>query len=656
MTSESRHPDGREPDDAAPDGPVHGAPIAYPPPNTDVPPDAGGAAPPAPSAYPPPPAAYSVPPAPPSMPRSVPQPMTQSGGGFGGPGSSYGGSHGEGAAPAVPQPRPSYEPPAGYARASITPQSAAGGDVPAVPQIRPIPDLGGSPFPGFTPASSPAAQVPDPRSGEAHRGGDQPADQRGDRAPADWAPADWAAQRRQPASQVSPAGDPPTPGDAAYGRAAGAPEGGGWASAPAVPINPPSGPTPGVPPGWPDSDRTVSGGPAPAWPPPMAGTGSGAAGPAGWPPATPTHRPADPIAWPPAIDASQPPGGAFGSPAYGGGSTGGPGPTPFSPAAGAPPSGGTVYRPTTGAPAYGPTSGGTPAAGGPPISGGPSDDPGYDPGSSAPSSGGAGYGPSPVGTATGRAVTASASVPAASRITPPPEQPVHPAGSAPAEPRVYGRPAGAPGASPVNGAVPGIYGAPPPAPPQPPPAPPQPPAIPQQPPAAPRSPAAPPGYTQVQVGVRPDGGQPGTTYGSARPDAPPPDGADQDRFAAFAAGAPPATGEQRKPADPPAPPAKTVRLPLAIIGIVGAAALLLVIAFGITWVATRPGTPAFDVGSCVRESGAQAVAAECAEAGAFTVVQKVDRIDQCADPGQPHVVVPGSNGREQVLCLRPAGK
>ena len=78
-------------------------------------------------------------------------------------------------------------------------------------------------------------------------------------------------------------------------------------------------------------------------------------------------------------------------------------------------------------------------------------------------------------------------------------------------------------------------------------------------------------------------------------------------------------------------------------------------AFGITWVATRgSGTPTFEVGSCVRQSGNEAVQADCGSEGAFTVVSKVKKTSECADTKQPYVVVPASGGGEEVLCLRPA--
>ena len=67
--------------------------------------------------------------------------------------------------------------------------------------------------------------------------------------------------------------------------------------------------------------------------------------------------------------------------------------------------------------------------------------------------------------------------------------------------------------------------------------------------------------------------------------------------------------------------------------------------------AVRPG------GRLLREAVGQdgATAADCGEAGAFTVVAKVDAKEKCADPAQPHVVLPG-DGPNRVLCLKPAAK
>jgi hypothetical protein len=91
-----------------------------------------------------------------------------------------------------------------------------------------------------------------------------------------------------------------------------------------------------------------------------------------------------------------------------------------------------------------------------------------------------------------------------------------------------------------------------------------------------------------------------------------------------------------------------------LLAVLCAAVLLLVVPLGIVWLATRSSGPSFDVGSCVRRSGSEAVAAQCTDSGAFTVVSKVDNQSKCTDPpGQPYVVV-AEGGKDKVLCLRPA--
>ncbi|MGW4499076.1 LppU/SCO3897 family protein [Micromonospora sp. NPDC004336] len=109
-----------------------------------------------------------------------------------------------------------------------------------------------------------------------------------------------------------------------------------------------------------------------------------------------------------------------------------------------------------------------------------------------------------------------------------------------------------------------------------------------------------------------------------------------------------------------APPPK-VRNGRVLAAVLVAAVLILAVPLGLLMLLGKVGgaeeTPAFDpaVGSCVKQSGAGAAAADCGEAGAFTVVSKVDAKDKCADPAQPHVVLPG-DGANRVLCLKPAGK
>ncbi|RZU72561.1 hypothetical protein EV384_0932 [Micromonospora kangleipakensis] len=126
---------------------------------------------------------------------------------------------------------------------------------------------------------------------------------------------------------------------------------------------------------------------------------------------------------------------------------------------------------------------------------------------------------------------------------------------------------------------------------------------------------------------------------------------EQGRFDAFKPDAEPKT-------EAPAPKVRNGRV-LALVLI--AAVLILAVPLGLLTLLGKVGgddKPAgFDpaVGSCVKQSGAGAVAANCGEQGAFTVVSKVDAQDKCGDPTQPHVVLPGE-GTNRVLCLKPAGK
>ncbi len=64
---------------------------------------------------------------------------------------------------------------------------------------------------------------------------------------------------------------------------------------------------------------------------------------------------------------------------------------------------------------------------------------------------------------------------------------------------------------------------------------------------------------------------------------------------------------------------------------------------------------AFDppIGSCVKRSGSTAVAADCAEPEAFSVVSKVESKDKCPDPAMPHVDLRGATANP-VLCLKEA--
>ncbi|WFE37714.1 hypothetical protein [Micromonospora sp. WMMD998] len=202
------------------------------------------------------------------------------------------------------------------------------------------------------------------------------------------------------------------------------------------------------------------------------------------------------------------------------------------------------------------------------------------------------------------------------------------------------------------------------------------------------------------------GGQPGT-YGSpaGHPDAfpgpggrPEPFGGPPDPFGAPAAGgrasvavpgqgepggfppprqAPPAWSSDDDPAGDPAQgrfdafkpdaepqteaPAPKVRNGRVLAAVLVAAVLILAVPLGLlTLLGKIDGgdKPAgFDpaVGTCIKQSGESAVATDCGQPGAFTVVSKVDNKDKCADLSQPTVVLQG-DGTNRVLCLKPSGQ
>jgi hypothetical protein len=91
-----------------------------------------------------------------------------------------------------------------------------------------------------------------------------------------------------------------------------------------------------------------------------------------------------------------------------------------------------------------------------------------------------------------------------------------------------------------------------------------------------------------------------------------------------------------------------------------AAILVLAIPLGTLWLLGKfggdePSGSAFNpaVGECVKNAENKPVEVDCAEAGAFKVVSKVDNQTKCADQNQPHVEVPGGRDQPQVLCLQP---
>ncbi len=58
---------------------------------------------------------------------------------------------------------------------------------------------------------------------------------------------------------------------------------------------------------------------------------------------------------------------------------------------------------------------------------------------------------------------------------------------------------------------------------------------------------------------------------------------------------------------------------------------------------------ALAVGDCVKQAGADAAPADCAEQGAYRIVKIGASVIDCPDAGQPHVSLGG-----KVLCLAPA--
>jgi hypothetical protein len=60
----------------------------------------------------------------------------------------------------------------------------------------------------------------------------------------------------------------------------------------------------------------------------------------------------------------------------------------------------------------------------------------------------------------------------------------------------------------------------------------------------------------------------------------------------------------------------------------------------------------FTVGSCVKKSDQIAIPAECTSAGAFKIVTKGQRKEECADQLQPYIEL--NSGKDPILCLVPA--
>lgn len=156
--------------------------------------------------------------------------------------------------------------------------------------------------------------------------------------------------------------------------------------------------------------------------------------------------------------------------------------------------------------------------------------------------------------------------------------------------------------------------------------------------------AQPPAQPSTQAWEQaPSPAQPWGQNGPANPDP------DQNRFDAFQPIAEPA-------ADTPVPKVRNGRVLAAVLI---AAVLILTIPLGLLMLLGKIGgndsAQSFDpaVGSCVKQSGETAVAVDCGDAEAHTVVSKVNTNEECTDPTQAHVKLTGS-GDNRVLCLEKA--
>jgi hypothetical protein len=91
---------------------------------------------------------------------------------------------------------------------------------------------------------------------------------------------------------------------------------------------------------------------------------------------------------------------------------------------------------------------------------------------------------------------------------------------------------------------------------------------------------------------------------------------------------------------------------LLILALIGVVVVLAAVTTAIT-LAVRGSGASFAIGDCVKQSGTKAVGAACSDSKSYRVTNKVGKQSDCADANQPFVVI-SKNGKDQVLCLRPA--
>jgi hypothetical protein len=106
----------------------------------------------------------------------------------------------------------------------------------------------------------------------------------------------------------------------------------------------------------------------------------------------------------------------------------------------------------------------------------------------------------------------------------------------------------------------------------------------------------------------------------------------------------------------PSTQARPRRRRMLIFGLIAAAVLVLVAAVGVVALNVLGGSSSFKVGSCVKQSGKGATQVDCGADGAYSVVSKETKREDCADPAQPYVLIDRGGGKKEVLCLAPAKK
>ncbi|WP_444544135.1 LppU/SCO3897 family protein, partial [Planosporangium flavigriseum] len=94
---------------------------------------------------------------------------------------------------------------------------------------------------------------------------------------------------------------------------------------------------------------------------------------------------------------------------------------------------------------------------------------------------------------------------------------------------------------------------------------------------------------------------------------------------------------------------------LLILALVAAVVVLAAVGTVVTLV-MRGSNANFAINDCVKQSDSKAVKATCSDSGAYKVVKKVKKQEDCSDPNQPFVIISNKGGSDDVLCLRPANQ